>query len=158
MKNLNFREYQTDDIQFVADGLNAIEKIEKEKITSLNLTEDFSHQLKLWIETISKQPATLIIIAEKENAAVGFVIAMVQPQANHFTNYNHHGVIQAIWVDPKVSHQGIGTQLVSQVLDSFAEFKIAYCDISYHPKNSVAKSFWKKLGFIDAQVTARKFL
>jgi len=158
METFNFRDYQQADNTFVSNGLCQIEKVERDESTSLKISEDFKSKISIWVEQIDSTPSNLIIIAEKSHQICGFIIALVEIQPNQFTQYNTHGLIQAIWVEPEQRKNGLGEALVKQALDSFAEFKIPYCDIAYHPDNKAAKQFWKKMGFNQSQTTARKFL
>jgi ribosomal protein S18 acetylase RimI-like enzyme len=158
MSSLIFREYLHADNIFVSDALYELEKIERDAITSLKIDDDFNQKISLWITQLHSTPSNLIIMAEINQQVCGFIIAIVEVQNNQFTQYKTHGLIQAIWVEPGQRQKGIGKALVKQALDSFAEFRIPYCDIAFHPDNKTAKTFWEKMGFNKAQVTARKFL
>ncbi len=158
MNKIHFREYKSDDKQFISEGLIAIEVLERDKQTSLTLSDNFQQQISQWVEIVNSIPSNLIIIAEIDAKPCGFVIGIVEPQQNQFTAYKIHGLIQALWVTPENRQQGIGEMLVKEVLSAFAEFNVPYCDIAYHPNNKPAQKFWEKIGFIQAQATSRKFL
>jgi len=158
MNPVNYREYNNQDKSFVIAGLCEIEKLERDQTTSLIVADDFPQKIALWVDNIDASPSNLIIILEKHAKACGFIIAIVESQPNHFTQFNMHGLIQALWIDPSQRNKGLAAALVKQALDSFAEYKIPYCDIAYHPQNQPAKKFWAKMGFTNAQITSRKFL
>ncbi len=143
---------------YVYQGLLDIHCLEKDNLTELEEADDFKFQIKNWLQQVSNQPASLIIIALKDDQAVGFIMGMVEPQTNQFSRYKLHGLIQALYVNPNHRRQGIGQQLVEQLEMAFIEHRVPYCDLSYHPKNITARKFWKKLGFIPAQIISRKFL
>ncbi len=158
MDELNFREYLPADNAFVSEGLCAIETLEKNPLTSLATVDNFAETISGYLSKISQQPATLIIIAEKNNQPCGFAIGIVEPQSNPFTSFNMRALIQAVWVKPDCCRKGIGKSLVEELLASFSEFEVPYCDLAYHPNNKTAQKFWENLGFTNAQITARKFL
>lgn len=155
---ITFTEYSDKFKHFVVQGLLDIHRIEKDTRTDLKVSDDFDFQIEQWLQNVIQQPASLIILASKNSQPVGFIMGMVEPQNNSFSQYNLHGLIQAIFVPKANRRQHIGQQLVDEMLSSFNEHCIAYCDLSYHPQNAVAMKFWERQGFIPAQIISRKFL
>jgi len=153
-----FREFCADDQSFVLNGLMAINTLEKDAETELTVSAEFKTELLLWLDSISNQPASLIIIAVEKAQPIGFILGMVEPQNNNFSIYPLHGLIQAIFVIEGFRRKHIGSALIKEIITAFAEHHVPYCDLSYHPKNSIAKDFWCENGFIPAQITSRKFL
>ena len=155
---ITFTEYSNKYQHFVYQGLLDIHRIEKDGLTDLKISDDFDFQIEQWLNTISQQPSSLIIIAIQNNLPVGFIMGMVEPQINKFSQYNLHGLIQALFVSEQNRKQSVGHKLVLEMLSSFNEHSIPYCDLSYHPQNTIAEKFWVKQGFIPAQIISRKFL
>lgn len=155
---IKVREGNQTDLPFILEGLADIQSNERDSETDLELSESFLDELKTWVINLFDTPSSLIIVMENQQLPIGFVIGMVEPQHNPFSNYNYHGIIQAIYVCEQYRLKGFATQLVNEIMDSFQEHLIPYVEISYHPINKRAQKFWKKMGFANAQVIARKFL
>ncbi len=157
-KTIQLREYQDKDLDWVLSGLIDIHETEQDPLNALNIANDFQEQLTEWLKNLTSHPATLLIIAEQNNQSCGFILGMIELQANSFTTYTHHGLIQAIWIKDRYRRKGIASMLVKEMLNSFNEHQIPYCDIAYTPTNKTSIQFWEKMEFIPAQITARRFL
>jgi len=152
------REAQTQDVKFLLQGVEQIQILEKDNKTDLKLSTNFNQEIEKWLLDLIEMPAGLVIILNVSGEDCGFIIGLVEPQHNNFSDYSMHGIIQALFIKDEYRRKKMGSLLVNELISSFKEHQIQYCDISYHPQNQIAKQFWSQLGFIDAQIIARKML
>lgn len=66
------------------------------------------------------------------------------------------GYIADFYLEPRYRQKGIGTALCRASIEWFASVGIQTVDLMYISANEPGKKFWKKMGFPDYRVVARK--
>ncbi len=128
----------------------------------LQLKKNISFLLEEWLKNLIADNNSLVIITSDNSktppSPVGLIIGLIQIQPNNFTLYEFHGVIQMIWVEQTYRNNGLASQLVSYVEESFKQMDIPYCEIQYSDTNHEAEEFWFKSGYQKVSCNSRKML
>lgn len=114
----------------VYSGLYSKESIDK-------ITADW-HSIKLLTKQIS-DPNRLFLVAKDGNKIVGMC------NTTTITNKKNKINIQRLHIDPDYQRQGIGTNLVNQIINIFPS--ATKIDLEVEKQNRQAISFYKKNGY-----------
>ena len=157
----SFREAAIDDISLIKQWTNDLMVHEAlDKNTELPLADDIEQLIEDWLMNLITDNNSLIIIASDEATNpplnLGFIVGLLQLQPNNFTQFNMHGVIQMLWVDPKQRKKNLASQLLIHMEDTFKNLKVPYCDIQYSDTNKEAEAFWDKAGYTKVSHSCRK--
>ncbi|EKD54815.1 MAG: hypothetical protein ACD_60C00041G0006 [uncultured bacterium] len=86
-----------------------------------------------------------ILVLEKENVLLGF--ASFGPSRDADTDSNICGEISAIYLNPAIWHQGVGTQLCNKVLSELENMGCRYAILWVLKENNLARKFYESIGF-----------
>ncbi len=161
--NFFFREATVEDLPLIlkwTEQLMAHESLDK--TIELQLKENISQLLEEWLKNLISDNNSLIIIAidksKRPVCSAGLIVSYIQLQPNDFTQYALHGVIQMVWIDKKYRNNGLASQLVDYVEETFIDMSIPYCEIQYSNTNHEAEAFWHKSGYQKTSHNCRKIL
>jgi len=148
-----------DDLDAIHQWSLALEALEQMSTTAipLSLHQDFPERVRDWLQDLLANDRALFLIAREDTTPIGFILGYIIQQANNFTVYENHGVIQILWVDDSHRRCGIAKELVAQMEQCFANTGVPYCEIQYAHGNQAAEKFWQSQHYLDATVTGRKF-
>jgi len=159
----SFREATIDDISLIkkwTDDLMNHEALDNN--IELPLADDIEKLIEDWLMNLITDNNSLIIIATDEAPSppldVGFIVGLLQLQPNNFTQFNMHGVVQMLWVDPAQRKKGLARQLVKHMEDTFINLNVPYCEIQYSDSNDEAVDFWENAGYKKISHSCRKIL
>lgn len=161
MPEYRLRPATSADLPFLQGAILALESHERHGIeaNALRLRADFPEQIERWLTSLLDAPHALVIVAESEDETrVGCVLGFIQQQPNPFTDYQQHGVIQAVWVEEAFRRQGIADGLVTAMESCFGELGIPYVEIQHTVGNAEASAFWQRRGYAQDTMTRRRFL
>jgi ribosomal protein S18 acetylase RimI-like enzyme len=153
---LNIRECLSSDIDKITEFTLALHLHESDQ--QLVPHANFSDNLKKWLESELGSNNSLLLLAEKDQKAAGFVCASSVINDNGFLQQPLKGIIQLLWVEPEYRKRNIAQQLVNTVELCFKESGINYVECSFMVNNSLASHFWTQQGYIVNSVTCRKIL
>lgn len=91
-------------------------------------------------------PQTRVLVAEVEGEVVGYVLGMIVDITPEMFVPIHSGFLADICVTAKYRRQGIGHQLVEQLVLWFRSQAITYFEWHVSEKNQDAVKFWKSIG------------
>lgn len=92
---------------------------------------------------------TVVVVARHRGLVVGFAIM-------HFALEDAH--LNLLAVSPEWQRQGVGRQLMAWLEKSCRVAGIARVVLEVRPHNNVARSFYRRLGFMDAQFIPRYYV
>lgn len=87
-----------------------------------------------------------VFIALSGNSVCGFVFTAIRHDDPVFPD-PLFGYIDILAVDEKRQRHGIGEMLYQEAVNWFKERGISHIELFIVPKNSMASSFWEKMGF-----------
>ena len=90
-----------------------------------------------------------IWLIEKNNEIVGFV--SICPSRDTDTDPNTCGEISAIYLNPKVWHQGLGKKLCSRALTELENMGFSEVILWVLQENELARKFYERMGFTDTK-------
>ncbi len=163
LDDFSYREATKEDLPLILKWtvqLLAHESLKNE--IELQLKDNVSLLLEEWLKNLISDKNTLIIIATDESkmpiCSAGIIIGHIQLQPNDFTQYGLHGVIQMVWVDINYRNNGLASQLVAHVEETFVNMDVPYCEVQFSNSNCEADAFWSKSGYQKASHNCRKML
>lgn len=92
------------------------------------------------------RPEMLVLVAEREGQAVGYVYAGVEGN-DYMALRGPAGVIQDLVVDPANRRQGVGRALLDAALEILRERGAPRALLSTAEKNQVAQAMFERAGF-----------
>jgi ribosomal protein S18 acetylase RimI-like enzyme len=99
----------------------------------------------------------LVLVAERGNRAVGFLVASVNLRQGIFME-REYGHISDVYVQEPERRKGVGQALVAQALRWFEEKRVGRVRLQTDARNALGFEFWKKLGFQTTVFTMDKLL
>ena len=155
-----FREANIEDLAILCQwtlDLMAHEAVDES--LELPLNSDLKNKIANWLRTLIESENALFIVAIDDNETpCGCVLGMLQMAPNDFVDFNMHGLVQMIWVEPEYRRHGIAQQLLQHMEQTFTNLDVPFCEISYSVTNQEAESFWHDNGYKPVSKTCRKFL
>lgn len=111
-----------------------------------------SDEGKIYFENAIKN--SFVIVAEVDNKVVGYLLG----EENNIPYYNFKiAELCNMCVDEKYRKLGIGKALYKEFEKHFTELGIIHFMVTASFKNENAKTFYKKIGFTEANTTFIKF-
>jgi ribosomal protein S18 acetylase RimI-like enzyme len=125
--------------------------------TFVGFKTNFEDTLNTWLTSMLSAPHALINIASVDKTPAGFSLGLLVQANNPFCKYPFHGVIQLVWVERQYRRLGIAQKLIEQQESFLRGLQVPYIEIQYSHQNPEGESFWKKMGYLGALHTYRKF-
>jgi len=94
-------------------------------------------------QQLKQRVGGLLLVAREKSSIVGVALATYQPSAE----LGRVLVVQDFYVVPEQRRKGIGRALAQKILDEAKALRVDRIDLEILPKNVVAPTFWKSLGF-----------
>lgn len=91
---------------------------------------------------------TKVLVASDKGKVVGYVMAMIRKSTPAWKR-GKYGYIDEMAVTEDYRRQGIGSQLLKEIMDWFRSENLDMIELSVAARNPVGYSFWKKHGFRD---------
>jgi PhnO protein len=131
--NLQIRKIKTQDLDFIYKSICELE----------NEVLDFKVFKEIFNENISN-PNNFYLIAENEKESVGFI-------SFHTQNLLHHcglvGEIQEFFIHQNYRGQGIGRQLINEIMKYADENNLKSIEVTTNKKRVENVSIYENLGF-----------
>lgn len=147
---LNIRPFLSDDIQACAT-LHKASRRESEKnvIMDCDLDRyDLDHFVKNWTEW-SQYKETKILIAEKDNKIIGFILfgkIRTRPNFDRGVVPRYSAEIYALYVHPDHFRQGVGKALFARACLNLIDQKLTSMVLWAFEKNKRACDFYESMG------------
>jgi ribosomal protein S18 acetylase RimI-like enzyme len=93
-----------------------------------------------------------VIVALDKGHVVGYIIAAINKMTEVWVR-ERYGYVDQLAITAAYRHQGIGSDLLKEVLNWFKSENLDLIELSIAAKNSIGYSFWKKHGFKDSSHT-----
>ena len=129
-----------------------------EKNDQLLLHSNFKTNLKHWLESELNNTNSLLLIAEVDGEAIGFIAATSVINDNGFLKEPLKGVVQLLWVEEEYRKKKTAESLLNNVEACFVENGIKYVECSFTNNNNLAKAFWQTHGYSAISTMSRKIL
>lgn len=120
-------------------------------LDNLSISE---RELQQWHALINNKVNIWLI--EKNNDIVGSV--SICPSRDTDTDPNTCGEISAIYLNPKVWHQGLGKKLCSRALTELKNMGFSEVILWVLQENELARKFYERMGFINTIKKNKKHL
>jgi ribosomal protein S18 acetylase RimI-like enzyme len=133
-----------------AEDLDALTAIDH-SITGRDRRAYYEHKLA---ETLDDAGVRVSLVAEQEGRPVGFIMARVD--FGEFGRTEPEAVIDTIGVDPAVTHQDVGTAMMSQLMVNLMALQVERVRTEVIWNNYSVTSFLEHCGFRPAQRLALK--
>jgi len=75
-------------------------------------------------------PFTHILVAEDEDRVIGFALGTIVDLLPDIFNVEPGGYLTDIFIDPAYRHQGLGRELIEQMINWFREQQVHYIELS----------------------------
>ncbi|HUN05596.1 MAG TPA: GNAT family N-acetyltransferase [Aggregatilineales bacterium] len=100
-------------------------------------------------------PFTHILVAEDEDRVIGFALGTIVDLLPDIFNVEPGGYLADIFIDPAYRHQGLGRELIEQMINWFREQQVHYIELSVAVQNKQAIAFWKAVGGREVMLRMR---
>ncbi|MDH5434600.1 MAG: GNAT family N-acetyltransferase [Gammaproteobacteria bacterium] len=151
-----YRQATKDDLSLISKWTYRLYKHEDDK--QLKPHPDIKNNLSKWLSAELVNSNSLFVIAEIKGKPKGFIGAACVLNDNEFLMNPMKGVIQLLWLDKSIRHQGIASQLVKQIELCFQDLGISYVECGFTAKNQLAQNFWTRQQYLPCSITARKMI
>ncbi len=125
---------------------------------SIEVHENFSDNLFLWLKNELENSNSLFLIACDGATPMGFISGTSSINDNGLLKHSLKGIVQILWVEKPFRKMGVASQLLQSLTHCFQETGINYLECSYTLKNKLGRNFWLQNGFVENSITARKLL
>ena len=100
-------------------------------------------------------PFTHILVAEDEDRVIGFALGTIVDLLPDIFNVEPGGYLADIFIAPAYRHQGLGRELIEQMINWFREQQVHYIELSVAVQNEQAIAFWKAVGGREVMLRMR---
>jgi len=105
-----------------------------------------------WLADRATDPRSVLLVAEREASGaetarlVGFVVATTERELPIYL-VKEFGFIHDLWVEEAYRHEGLGRQLVTLVIERFAEMGVGQVRLDTAAANEPARKLFEACGF-----------
>lgn len=100
-------------------------------------------------------PFTHILVAEDEDRVIGFALGTIVDLLPDIFNVEPGGYLADIFIAPAYRHQGLGRELIEEMINWFREQQVHYIELSVAVQNEQAIAFWKAVGGREVMLRMR---
>lgn len=111
--------------------------------------------LRDYIDEAIKNRDKILLVAEEDNAILGYIIGVVE-DAPFYATEDKIGVIADATVAEQYRKQGVLRLLFNEAIVWFNQKRIKRIELSVDARNEAAVAAWKKLGFKDYKLRMHK--
>lgn len=112
------------------------------------LAPDAEERWREHVSSLLEDENWCILLAEDNGRAVGFISGVVRSTPDVFLERQHGHVIDGL-VTAHLRRRGIREQLYQSLARWFHERDITVIEVNVAVANSIAQTFWRKIGFRD---------
>lgn len=112
----------------------------------LPLSEDAEQKFQSYLNQVLTDQNALVLVAEAGSILFGYCLARVSHHPAVFTKQTY-GYINDLFVTSRERRKGIGQALFEATASALRDRGIPDLEVSLVPRNEMASSFWRKLGF-----------
>jgi len=110
------------------------------------LSEDAEQKFQSYINQVLADQNAFVLVAEADSSLLGYCLARVSQHPAVFTKQTY-GYINDLFVTSRQRRKGIGQALFEATATALYNRGIPDLEVSLVPRNEIASSFWRKLGF-----------
>ncbi|MFT3785966.1 MAG: N-acetyltransferase [Tepidisphaeraceae bacterium] len=107
-----------------------------------------------WVRGLIGSGRSAVFVAEHESKVVGFIIATIE-QGIPIYVVHEFGYVHELWIKPTYRNEGVARQLVTLVIERFAELKVSQIRLEIAAGNDAALGLFESAGF---RLTTREML
>lgn len=112
----------------------------------------FLEVLELWLNN----PEYQVYVAEENSQLIGYICGIVKNKPLRVLN--KEGSIEEWYVEEKYRGKGMGKQLYEELLKEFKKAGCTHLGLRVYTANNSAINIYRKMGFIDSELTMVKSL
>jgi GNAT superfamily N-acetyltransferase len=113
--------------------------------------------IKEYLRPAMEAKNSLILVAVVKRQVVGYSYSLINKPSN-LQDRPIHGCIHDMFITVKHRRQGIGENMLVEIMKWFKSRDIQRIELDVLAQNKVAASFWEKQGFTDFQRTVYRYL
>ena len=147
MDDLNIREAQASDFDALHNLYAVVDQLHHQALPDLFKPVGEIKKRDSYLESLSADTNTTILVAEVQEQVIGFAHAKVDEINHPVLNSYISGHISDVVVDPKFERRGVGEKLLSTLECWFKEHGAIEVGLTVFCFNEVAISFYRKNGF-----------
>lgn len=110
------------------------------------LAADVIREYRLWFGHVAEDPRSILLVAEENEAIVGFLIAVVNREMPIY-KLAEYALIQEMWVEPEYDPAGAGASLVAKAGGLFGEMGIRQIRIEAPAADARLRKTLESAGF-----------
>lgn len=96
-----------------------------------------------------------VLIAKEDDTIAGYSLGFIKNEIPIF-QMKRYGYISDLYVTREFRGRGISTKLMNSMLAWFRDRGLEYASIGFYADNNEARDIYKKWGFFDYKIEARK--
>lgn len=108
--------------------------------------ENVQERYRSWLHDRATDPRSVLLVAEHENAIVGFIVATVEREIPVY-RLAEFGFIHDLWVDQTYRNEGLGRRLVTTVVETFRGMGVKQVRGDTAAANTAAAALLAACGF-----------
>jgi N-acetylglutamate synthase-like GNAT family acetyltransferase len=110
------------------------------------LVDDLKTNYRRWFGKMAEDPRMTVLVAEDEQAVIGFLIASVEKDPPIY-KIGEFGVIHDMWVNEAFRNRGVGATLVKAIQQKLEAVGIKQIRVEAIAGDSVAQHLFESCGF-----------
>lgn len=143
---IRIREGTEDDLEEVVDLWEELVDHHREYSDYFTLARDGRKRWAEYLEQKFSEPSTMLLVAEEDDALVGFMLCLLGPVKPIFREKTV-GIISDAYVVRHRRKKGIMNELMATALRWFKKNRIRSVEVSVSVANQEAREVWNLLGF-----------
>lgn len=144
MSEVVFREASEKDLDEIATLVARLKRLNEEFDPLLKVSENLEHVCREYMRKTIGSEDSLVIVAEHRGRIVGVLKAGYINRV--FYDPPLEGQIQEFYVLPQYRRMGIGRKMFEHAIEKLKN-KVSFITVSFPSLNTIAVSFYEKLGF-----------
>jgi ribosomal protein S18 acetylase RimI-like enzyme len=150
MENILIREIKDSDVTAVARLWFELSKLHEDFTPYYKIRSDSESVLIEHVRDVRKR-GCVILVAESDGVISGFVSGYVIRRNPHL-DVGIVGKVDNFYVSEKYRRNGIGSKLLTTLIETFRKQGVVHFEISCDLQNPDALRLYRKLGFVDQKI------
>jgi ribosomal protein S18 acetylase RimI-like enzyme len=114
--------------------------------TRFGAREDAADMYDHWLRGRADDDDAVFLVAEREGAIVGFLIATVDNNIPIYT-LDRYGFVHDLWVEEAYRNEGVGRSMTMLALEQFKKLGVTQVRLDTAMKNEAARKMFEQCGF-----------
>jgi ribosomal protein S18 acetylase RimI-like enzyme len=149
---------QTIDYETIAKLNKNVQDVHAELFPSYFMPYEYE-PVRDFYKSIVEQPNQIFLLVEENENAIGYVWMTVRDSPDTpFKKASKSLYIHQISVDSNSSNKGVGSKLIIHIEKMAKEMGATKLELDYWIDNTIARNFYKKLGFVVNREVVQKMI